>query len=119
MPTLPVTIALVRRVRPLPATAALSCVCAFGTREPSHTTVRTPWEHAWPATPSFTPEARDPQRATGHVATSEPFLNREIGSGAAKHGSTRDLLSWEVGSGAVGHMAASGPSTAGRRGPET
>jgi hypothetical protein len=64
MPGLMVTTALVRRVRPLLATTALSGACALGTREPSGT--------AESAATSFTLEARGPQRAVGHMAALKP-----------------------------------------------
>jgi hypothetical protein len=55
-PALSITAAFVRRVHPLPATTALSCVCALGTREPSCTAEPTAY----------------PQRVVGHVTALEP-----------------------------------------------
>jgi hypothetical protein len=68
---LPVTTALVKRVRPLPTIAALSCAYALGTRDPSCTTE--------PTTSFFTLEVRRPLRAVGHVAALEPSRTGKSG----------------------------------------
>jgi hypothetical protein len=110
MLALPITATLVWRVRPLPATAVLSCTCALGTCEPSCT--------AEAATSSFTLEAHGPQSAAEHVTAPEPYsAGRQVRSRGAC-GSTRVLLSGEVGSRATGHVAAPEPSLVGRWGLE-
>jgi hypothetical protein len=86
---------------------------------------------------SFILEARGPQSAVRHVAAPEPFSARrrglelwntwwrqsppQLGGGVwscGTHGSIRALLSWEVGSIVVGHVAAPEPSSTRRWGLE-
>jgi hypothetical protein len=85
-----VTVALIKHVCPLPATAALSCACALGTCDPS--------SMAEPVASSFTLEACGPQRAAGHEIAPEPSsVGRRVQSRGIC-GSTRALLSREAGS---------------------
>jgi hypothetical protein len=63
-------------------------------------------------------EARSPQGALGHVTAPElSQLGGEVRSYKAC-GSTGAHLSWEVRSGAIGHMAVPEPTSVERRGPE-
>jgi hypothetical protein len=90
------------------------------------------------AKPFFILKARDPLRVVEHVIESEPFQAGRQGSepwgtwqhrspleqgGGVRsyvtHGSIGALLSWEAGSGAMGHMAAPEPASIGRQGPES
>jgi hypothetical protein len=116
---LPVNVVFVKRVRLLPTTVALLCASDLPTREPSYAA-------------SFTLEARNPQRAAGHVAALEPSRKGRSDmeprntwqhrcpprQGGGTRGIAGTLLSREAGSGATRHMAASEPSLSGRQGPK-